>query len=127
MDEESNVSQASHVEIPVHNDDTTDPPSHDDDAGAAGAALKPQSPVFFRVMQCEMLDEEGGRYTKAVDSALPGDHTKTIYDRLTPRQTSILIQLRTGHTQLKSYLFNKGLTDTEKCEFVITFEGYMQP
>ena len=37
MGEEFDVSQASHVEIPVHNDNSTELPSHDNGSGATGA------------------------------------------------------------------------------------------
>jgi len=46
----------------------------------------------------------GGKYTKAIDAALPGKHTKKLYDHLTRIQATTLAQLRTGHNRLNYFL-----------------------
>src|SRR5437667_10348199 len=45
-----------------------------------------------------------GLFTKQLDKALPGRHTKQLYDRLNRDQASRLCQLRTGRCRLNSYL-----------------------
>lgn len=42
-----------------------------------------------------------GRFTKSFDKALPGRHTKTIYNGRTKKHSQILCQLRTGNMQAK--------------------------
>ena len=45
-----------------------------------------------------------GKYTKELDSALPGKYTKQIYDALIKKEAKILVQLRTGMVRLNRYL-----------------------
>ncbi|KAJ5555849.1 hypothetical protein N7535_008280 [Penicillium sp. DV-2018c] len=58
---------------------------------------------------------QGGKWTKAIDDALPGRHTKALYDSLSSHQASILNQLRTGHARLNSFLARIGASAEEKC------------
>ena len=51
-----------------------------------------------------------------LDRALPGPHTKIIYDALTRRKAAILCQLRTGKSRLKSYLAKIGAAESDLCE-----------
>ena len=37
-----------------------------------------------------------GKYSREMDTALPGKHTRTLYDTLKRREASVLAQLRTG-------------------------------
>jgi hypothetical protein len=39
---------------------------------------------------------EVGRYTREIDTALLGRHTRTFYDNLKQREAIVLAQLRTG-------------------------------
>ncbi len=50
------------------------------------------------------LPEKVGRYSKKIDAALPGKHTRTLYDQLSWKEASVLAQLRTGMTRLNAYL-----------------------
>jgi hypothetical protein len=51
------------------------------------------------------LPEKVGKLSKRVDIALPGRHTRKLYGQLTPKEASVLAQLRTGIARLNSYLF----------------------
>ncbi|KAJ5215240.1 uncharacterized protein N7498_001647 [Penicillium cinerascens] len=42
------------------------------------------------------LPENVGRHSRRVDTALPGKHTRQLYDRLSWKEASVLAQLRTG-------------------------------
>ncbi|KAJ5288337.1 hypothetical protein N7508_011112 [Penicillium antarcticum] len=57
-----------------------------------------------------------GQFTRQLDSALPGPHTKMLYDSLDREKASILAQLRTGHARLNGYLHRIGKTDSDLCE-----------
>ncbi|KAJ6114302.1 endonuclease/exonuclease/phosphatase, partial [Penicillium sp. IBT 16267x] len=57
-----------------------------------------------------------GRFTRQLDSALPGPHTKMLYDSLDREKASMLAQLRTGHARLNGYLHRIGKTDSDLCE-----------
>jgi hypothetical protein len=61
------------------------------------------------------LLENVGKYSKAVDAALPGKHTRSLYDRLNRKEAKILAQLRTGMTRLNSYLNRIGAADSDLC------------
>ncbi|GKT68807.1 hypothetical protein ColTof4_01230 [Colletotrichum tofieldiae] len=45
-----------------------------------------------------------GKYSKRIDAALLGKHTRELYDPLTAAQAKVLAQLRTGMTRLNGYL-----------------------
>jgi hypothetical protein len=50
------------------------------------------------------LPEKVGKFSKRIDKALPGKHTKKLYDSLTRREASVLAQMRTGMARLNTYL-----------------------
>ncbi len=50
------------------------------------------------------MPEKVGRYSKRVDTTLPGKHTRLLYDRLARKEAGILAQLRTGMAKLNTYL-----------------------
>jgi hypothetical protein len=52
----------------------------------------------------KVLPQGIGRYSRDIDTALPGRHTRILYDNLKRREASVLAQLRTGMTRLKGYL-----------------------
>ena len=56
-----------------------------------------------------------GKYSKGIDTALPGKHTKKLYDKLSYAEASILAQLRTGMTRLNGYLAKIGAAETGLC------------
>jgi hypothetical protein len=61
------------------------------------------------------LPENVGRHVKRVDAALPGKHTRQLYDRLSWKEASVLAQLRTGMARLNSYLYRINVADTDQC------------
>ncbi|KZL63694.1 putative transposable element [Colletotrichum incanum] len=52
---------------------------------------------------------------KAKAAALPGKHTRQLYDSLSWKQASILAQLRTGMARLNWYLHQIGAAASEQC------------
>ncbi|KAK7177509.1 transposon I factor [Paraphaeosphaeria sporulosa] len=50
-----------------------------------------------------------------IDTALPGKHTKSIYNLQTYKRAAVLCQLRTGKCRLNSYLAKIGATNSERC------------
>ena len=62
------------------------------------------------------LPEHVGRYSKKIDTALPGKHTRQLYDRLSWKEASILAQLRTGMARLNAYLYRIEAAPTDQCE-----------
>ncbi|KAM6513243.1 hypothetical protein FALCPG4_18928 [Fusarium falciforme] len=63
----------------------------------------------------ERLPEGVGKYSKKVDSALPGKHTRKLYDLLTWKEARVLAQLRTGMARLNGYLYQIGAATTYQC------------
>lgn len=61
------------------------------------------------------LPEGIGKYSKAIDTALPGKHIKSLYDRLNRREARTLAQLRTGMSRLNSYLSRIGAAESDLC------------
>ncbi|GIZ36535.1 hypothetical protein CKM354_000000600 [Cercospora kikuchii] len=57
-----------------------------------------------------------GRYTYAIDSALPGRHTLQLYGALTREDAGILAQARTGHAHLREYLARTRQLESAVCE-----------
>ncbi|KAJ5215604.1 reverse transcriptase [Penicillium cinerascens] len=55
------------------------------------------------------------QYTRQLDSALPGPHTKIIYDCFDQEKASVLAQLRTGHARLNGYLHRIGQSESDLC------------
>ena len=62
------------------------------------------------------LPEHVGRYSKKIDTALPGKHTRKLYDRLSWKEASILAQLRTGMARLNAYLYRIEAASTDQCD-----------
>jgi hypothetical protein len=61
------------------------------------------------------LPEDIGKHSKRVDAALPGKHTRRLYDRLSWKEASVLAQLRTGMARLNGYLFRINSAETDQC------------
>ena len=57
-----------------------------------------------------------GRYSKTIDMALPGKHTRTLYDLLTRKEADVLVQLRTGLAKLNSFLHKIDAVESDTCE-----------
>lgn len=52
------------------------------------------------------------RFSRVLDQALPGAHTKKLYDNLRRKEAAVLIQLRTGMSRLNGYLHNIKAADS---------------
>lgn len=61
------------------------------------------------------LPENVGEHSKRVDAALPGKHTRQLYDRLSWKEASVLAQLRTGMARLNGYLHRLKAAQTDQC------------
>jgi ribonuclease HI len=61
------------------------------------------------------LPENVGRHSRRVDTALPGKHTRQLYDRLSWKEARVLAQLRTGMARLNGYLFRINAAETDQC------------
>jgi hypothetical protein len=61
------------------------------------------------------LPENVGKYSKRIDTALPGKHTRQLYDRLSWKEANVLAQLRTGMARLNTYLHRIKATSTDQC------------
>ena len=57
-----------------------------------------------------------GRFSRELDQALPGAHTKMLYDTLRRKEAAVLIQLRTGMSRLNGYLHGIKVTDSDLCQ-----------
>ena len=75
----------------------------------------PVTPFHERRKQREA--RPGGRYTKQLDRALPGRHTRKLYDNLRRDEAQILAQLRTGKNRLNSALHAIKALDSDQCEW----------
>jgi hypothetical protein len=51
-----------------------------------------------------------------IDSALPGKHTRKLYDDRPRREAAILCQLRTDKNRLNGHLAKIGAAQTDRCE-----------
>ena len=63
----------------------------------------------------EAIGKGWGKYTFRLDKALPGRHTKALYDSLSAEQAKILAQARTNHTHLLSFQARIGQAQSAEC------------
>ena len=61
------------------------------------------------------LPEKIGKHSKRIDKALPGKHTRKLYDKLSWKEASVLAQLRTGMARLNGYLHRINAAPTDQC------------
>jgi ribonuclease HI len=61
------------------------------------------------------LPKKVGKHVKRVDAALPGKHTRQLYDRLPWKEASVMAQLRTGTARLNGYLYRINVAPTDQC------------
>jgi hypothetical protein len=61
------------------------------------------------------LPEKVGRHSKRGDTALPGKHTRLLYDRLSRKEAGILAQLRTGMAKINTYLHRIKAAASDQC------------
>jgi ribonuclease HI len=62
-----------------------------------------------------VLPDNVGAFSKRIDIALPGRHTRLLYDALSWKEASILVQLRTGMARLNHYLAQIGAITSPDC------------
>jgi ribonuclease HI len=65
--------------------------------------------------QSRVLPKEVGKFSRAIDTALPGKHTRDLYDKLKRREACILAQLRTGMARLNGFLNRIGAAESDLC------------
>jgi hypothetical protein len=63
----------------------------------------------------KQLPDNVRKFSKRVDAALPGKHTRLLYDGLSRREASVLAQLRTGMARLNGYLFRIRVAASQQC------------
>ncbi|EAQ84441.1 hypothetical protein CHGG_08455 [Chaetomium globosum CBS 148.51] len=56
-----------------------------------------------------------GKFSKAMDAALPGKHTRHLYDKLKRKEACVLAQLRTGMARLNGFLSRIGAVESDLC------------
>lgn len=62
------------------------------------------------------IPPQKSRFSRDLDQALPGTHTKKIYDTLQRKEANVLIQLRTRMARLNGYLYCIEATDSDLCQ-----------
>jgi len=65
--------------------------------------------------QGRTLPQGVGKFSKAIDTALPGKHTRVLYDNLKRREACVLAQLRTGMAKLNGFLSRIGAAESDLC------------
>jgi hypothetical protein len=61
------------------------------------------------------LPEGVGNHLKKIATALPGRHTRILYDALGREKAGVLAQLRTGMARLNGYLHQIGVIESDQC------------
>ena len=56
-----------------------------------------------------------GKFTQSIDCALPGKHTRLLYDSFSKPQAALLAQLRTGKSRLNDYLAKINAVESDQC------------
>lgn len=64
----------------------------------------------------EVLKARSGKFLKRLDQALPGRHTRRLYDGINWDKATILAHLRSGYCRLNGYLHKIKASNTDKCE-----------
>jgi hypothetical protein len=63
------------------------------------------------------LPEGVGKYSRRMDTALPGKHTRVLYDGFKRKGASVLAQLRTGMARLNGDLYRIGAAESDRCAY----------
>jgi ribonuclease HI len=61
------------------------------------------------------LPEDVGKHSRRVDAALPGEHTRRLYDNRPWIERNVLAQMRTGMSRLNSSLYRIKATPSRQC------------
>jgi hypothetical protein len=72
--------------------------------------------AIARLRQERTLPPGVGKYTREMDTALPGKHTRSLYDGFKRIEASVLAQLRTGMARLNGYLYQIGALESDLCD-----------
>jgi len=67
------------------------------------------------LQQDRQLPKGVGKYSKRIDTALPGKHTQILYNSLKRTEAIVLAQLRTGMAKLNGYLHQIGAIESDCC------------
>ena len=67
-------------------------------------------------MRRPVWPREKARHLRELDEALPGEHMVKVYNNCKKREARVLVQLRTGASQLNGYLFKIKKSNTPRCE-----------
>ncbi|KAH8193546.1 hypothetical protein TruAng_012289 [Truncatella angustata] len=65
----------------------------------------------------EALPDNIRAFSKRIDTALPGRHTRLLYDALSWKEASVLVQLRTGMARLNYYLAQISAVASPQCDY----------
>ena len=68
--------------------------------------------------QRRVLPDGVGRFSKIMDAALPGKHTRDLYDKLKRREACISAQLQTGMAKLNGFLSRIGAVESDSAPVV---------
>jgi ribonuclease HI len=68
-----------------------------------------------KLQKVPKLPENVGAYSKTVDTALPGKHTRILYDGCSSKEAKILSQLRSGMARVNAYLHQIGAALSAEC------------
>jgi hypothetical protein len=80
------------------------------------------STAIAKQKQERTLPEGIGKFSKEMDAALPGKHTRGLYNGLKRSEANILAQLRTGMARLNGYLHQIGAAELSICSCGIAKE-----
>lgn len=97
-------------------------------AAAQSATKRRQAPAFqprqakstavrlavAKQQQVRRHPEDVGKFSKAMDTALPGKHTRDLY-KLNQREASVLAQLQTGMKRLNGFLSRIEAAGSDQC------------
>ena len=91
--------------------------------------LQPMAERSFteaRRRACQLITRSNRALNSPLDTALPGKHTKDMYDQMTGKQAAVLCQLRTGMNRLNSYLAKIRAKESALCECDTNTEETME-
>jgi ribonuclease HI len=71
--------------------------------------------VRAKAEEKKTLPEGVGKYSREMDTALPGKHTRILYNTLKRKEANVLVQLRTGMARLNGYLYCIGAVESDLC------------
>ena len=77
-------------------------------------ALRAAKEKTLAPSKSELYNDKIGRFTKSFDKALPGTHTRFLYNGRSKQQAKILCQLRSGMNRLNKYLARINAIESEE-------------